>query len=595
MNYAKLIKILREKLFMTQEEFAEYIGSTYGTVNRWENGKFAPTIKMKKKLYRLFVENRLIEEYGDIITDINNYRLPVRNIEIDDDCFNKLKEYKLEYYISDVENLGLETTWDLICEFVTSNYLTNEFLTIDKFGELYEIGLAIQDKQQKKKSGQYYTPDDVAKIMSTWFLKCDGYNICDVGCGTGNLILAFLDLVGYDEARKIIKEGRLYLYDFDRVALKICKTAISIKYGLDISDNINAVYGDFLDRNIRLPENCKVIANPPYAPISKFELNWEQTDVLEKTKEFYSAFMEKAFTQASSVVIITPFSFVSGNKFYPLRKLMCNIGNGFIISFDNVPGNIFCGRKHGIFNTNTANSVRASITVFNKSNTLHGFKTTHLIRFKGVERTKLLANKYLETLLSPEYQIVNENNPMFKKVDVRLLQIFNAWIKTSTGVLKSLTSPSGNFTISMPNTCRYFTTASNEKMNRNGQIILSFDDEDKFNFVYCLINSSFSYWHWRIYDGGITYQKGLLEDMPVFFDKLTSKDKQFFQDVACEMISKMKNFTVTKNNVGVQENIKFPREYRDKINHKILEILGVQEKEEIFDFVHSNMALEVNV
>ena len=42
--------------------------------------------------------------------------------------------------------------------------------------------------------------------------------------------------------------------------------------------------------------------------------------------------------------------------------------NGEIYSFDNVPGNIFCGRKHGIFNTNTSNSVRAAITVVRKDN-----------------------------------------------------------------------------------------------------------------------------------------------------------------------------------------------------------------------------------
>ena len=84
--------------------------------------------------------------------------------------------------------------------------------------------------------------------------------------------------------------------------------------------------------------------------------------------------MEKIFTQSRSAVVITPFSFISGKKFYSLRKEMCDIGNGFIVSFDNVPGNIFCGRKQGIFNTNTANSVRAAITVFNKSNKLKGFK-----------------------------------------------------------------------------------------------------------------------------------------------------------------------------------------------------------------------------
>ncbi len=62
MDYSKLIKELREKLFMTQEEFAQYIGASFQSVNRWENGKYRPTIKMRKKLNELFIANKIISE-----------------------------------------------------------------------------------------------------------------------------------------------------------------------------------------------------------------------------------------------------------------------------------------------------------------------------------------------------------------------------------------------------------------------------------------------------------------------------------------------------------------------------------------------------
>ena len=61
MDYAKLIKELREKLFMTQDEFAKYIGASFQSVNRWENGKYRPTIKIRKKLNELFVGHGLIK------------------------------------------------------------------------------------------------------------------------------------------------------------------------------------------------------------------------------------------------------------------------------------------------------------------------------------------------------------------------------------------------------------------------------------------------------------------------------------------------------------------------------------------------------
>lgn len=47
------IKKLREKMLLTQTEFAELLGVAFETVNRYENGKSTPTIKVKRKLAEL--------------------------------------------------------------------------------------------------------------------------------------------------------------------------------------------------------------------------------------------------------------------------------------------------------------------------------------------------------------------------------------------------------------------------------------------------------------------------------------------------------------------------------------------------------------
>lgn len=499
--------------------------------------------------------------------------------------------YRLEDYISDIEKNGLSNTWDSICQFVIDNRNNiPEFLAIKNFGELYEIGLAIQDKIAKKKSGQYYTPDDVALVMSEWLKECDGEAVCDVACGTGKLILTYLDLIGYEEARKLISSGNLYLYDFDGVALKICKTALSIKYGLDICDRIHDICGDFLDRRVKLPKNCKVIANPPYARLSKFEDSWEKTDILKDTSEFYSAFMEKIFSNARSTVIVTPFSFISGAKFYSLRKMMCDIGGGFIVAFDNVPGNIFCGRKHGIFNTNTANSVRAAITVLKKDSKEKGFRVSPLIRFKNDERKELLRTDVLESLLNDEIQVVDQNNKMFKKVFKELDGIFNDWKSKSQFTVKNMISKcETEYLIDMPNTCRYYTTGSHRKLSREGSITLFAKDKEAYSFLYCFINSSFTYWWWRIYDGAITYPSGLLMDMPIPFNLLSKEDKDYFSSICDEMSANEDRFIITKTNAGaVQENIKFPEEYREKINSRILAILNRSEDSSVFNVIHKN-------
>lgn len=506
------------------------------------------------------------------------------------EIIGRLDKYDLDLYIEDVTNLGLETTWSYICQYVINNkgnVLT--FLDIDNFGELYEIGLAIQDKLLKKKNGQYYTPDDVAYVMSEWLEKSEGTAVCDVACGTGKLILTYLDLIGKERARELISSGKLYLYDSDNVALKICRTAIAIKYGLDIADCINDIYCDFLGEDINLPKDCKVISNPPYARIEKFEAYWKQTEVLIDTKELYSAFMEKIFSFAKSAVVITPFSFISGAKFYSLRKQMCEIGSGFIVAFDNVPGNVFCGRKHGIFNTNTSNSVRAAITVIEKSDR-KGFRLSPLIRFKNEQRGMLFVPETLKSLLSEEIQVVDNNTKMFKKIENGLLPIYKDWINKSTANLKDYISKSAtSLFIDMPNTCRYFTTASARKLSRNGSNKMYFSDEEAYDFIYCFINSSFPYWWWRIFDGGITYSVSLLNSIPIPINLLTYEDKLFFRKMRKKMTNEEDKFIVTKLNAGVvQENIKFPEAYRLEINERILKILGHSVKKSIFDKVHSN-------
>lgn len=47
MDYQKLIKDLREKLILSQEDFAKLLGVSFSTVNRWETAKHDPTIKVK--------------------------------------------------------------------------------------------------------------------------------------------------------------------------------------------------------------------------------------------------------------------------------------------------------------------------------------------------------------------------------------------------------------------------------------------------------------------------------------------------------------------------------------------------------------------
>lgn len=62
MDYSKALKELRDKLLISQSELAKILGVSFATVNRWENGRYEPNYKAKRKLRDLFEKNGIVLE-----------------------------------------------------------------------------------------------------------------------------------------------------------------------------------------------------------------------------------------------------------------------------------------------------------------------------------------------------------------------------------------------------------------------------------------------------------------------------------------------------------------------------------------------------
>lgn len=56
---SELIRIMRKKALMSQEDFAKALNVSVGTINRWENGKTRPNITAMKKLKNFCSENAI--------------------------------------------------------------------------------------------------------------------------------------------------------------------------------------------------------------------------------------------------------------------------------------------------------------------------------------------------------------------------------------------------------------------------------------------------------------------------------------------------------------------------------------------------------
>ncbi len=63
MQYKDAVKYLRVKMLLTQEELADLLDVSFATINRWETGKYTPTMKAKRKLKAYFDKYKIkVEE-----------------------------------------------------------------------------------------------------------------------------------------------------------------------------------------------------------------------------------------------------------------------------------------------------------------------------------------------------------------------------------------------------------------------------------------------------------------------------------------------------------------------------------------------------
>ena len=64
MDYSKIVKPLRGKILLSQQEMAKELGVSFAIVNRWENGHHEPTFKEKRKIRDLCKKYHVDFELG---------------------------------------------------------------------------------------------------------------------------------------------------------------------------------------------------------------------------------------------------------------------------------------------------------------------------------------------------------------------------------------------------------------------------------------------------------------------------------------------------------------------------------------------------
>lgn len=159
--------------------------------------------------------------------------------------------------------------------------------------------------------------------------------------------------------------------------------------------------------------------------------------------------------------------------------------------------------------------------------------------------------------------------------------------------------------LNVPTTSRYFIPATKRTLDRASFTVLGFSNEKDRNLAYLLLNSSYLFWWWRIFDGGMTVSRSLIQSLPIpdpetdatsgirkflnfssIPELLESSETQ--EVIAALEESEEKNLVVKLNSGRNNENVKHPTELIDKVN----KLLYVPEVAETLLKNHSNNSLE---
>jgi len=380
-------------------------------------------------------------------------------------------------------------------------------LTMSERSVLYEFSLAHADRDSRKASGQFFTPDDVARFLATRAATFPDGTWIDPCCGVGNLSYWLADAQA-DPASFVA--SRLVLVDRDPLALLIARALLATEFGLD-ADGYRALsarsrVADALTDE--LPAFDFALLNPPYVGVPR-----DDRFVSADARDLYAYFLERMLQLGRGLVAITPVTFTSGPKFAALRRL---IVRGLevldLYCFDNVPDFVFRGVKFGSQNSNQVNSTRAAVIVglAGATDAPRRHRITPLLRWRAVEREQLLAaaDDFLAELQPDEARA-------FPKVGTALVPLYRSLLAAESTVGDLLVREPTPYVLQVPIALRYYLAAVQRPLDRDNVHRLYFATAEDRDRAWIVLNSSLAYWWWRVYEGGIVVSKALLTSVPM--------------------------------------------------------------------------------
>ena len=554
-------------------------------------------IEIRKKSILLGIHNdgRFLHKHQKIFSTKGMKSIPDRAIS---ECLNTLSNLSLLNKIDKKKRHDIEFPWDYIMP--------------EDIGSCFEIVKEIEAKntangielvyaEGRRKSGVHYTPFDVTRHMVDLSLEKieisddsipEDLVICDLAVGAGAFLLQYARIISNMTGVNVgvILEKHVIGFDIDPNVLQISSLCFHLERGcpdvetayqlhkidsigqLDSREKIKTRIAEMMPSSKGNP--TITTGNPPYVRVKSKEyshLGFQSN----KCGNVSAYFVEQAIeiTEIGKVICqIVPQSIIQSKGMNSIRKILHTRCSSIDIeAYGCVPGYMFDQGKIGSNSSTSITQRVAIITAVTGEAKTPILTSTRFIRWGSKERDILFDD--LQKTRIPNQLSVDYDFPMIGEENAKKVLLKT---KASNRTLSDIICSNNRLKVFVPKAVRYFCTAARNDLHRS-QHELNFLDITSRNMAQILINSSFFYWHWRIYGNGFQVSKLDLQRLPIPCVETQEKYQKEINSMANRLHRKRKSLAVKKSNKGIIENIKYDNDAKlmddlDKLVRTLFEL-----------------------
>lgn len=371
--------------------------------------------------------------------------------------------------------------------------------------------------QQRKASGSYYTPADVAGHF--WDLFFRHHRIRDLNsllafvtstdfvepsAGSGMFVFSFLRKAALLGATpENIAHMRFHVVDINLAALRFFAERLSeIESSVGVCFNgIGPAQNDFIKwANNHTISDVVFIGNPPFIANPR-GARW---------RNLYADFIEAmlSYRGVRGVSLILPLSICFSRDYADLRSAIRTAGMGISASsYDNIPDCLFKAGKPDSTNTNRANSQRCTILNLGGPDPMMR-EASPLLNWPAAERATLLSTV-------PTFREFSDNDPSGQIPRPASDMLTDYLHVRGARPLRAFLSRVGRPAFAVGGVARNYIGIRDFEASAPGCLPIKVESEEHGGLVLQVLSSKLFYDYWRTYGDGFHVTIDLIERFPV--------------------------------------------------------------------------------